>query len=91
MDENKQLALFNIKGFNEINDFFGYELGDKYLIFIANKFLEFTKDLDIDVFKLTADEYVLYSANNESYSNDEFIEITHNILKDLENQNQKKE
>ncbi|WP_108061511.1 bifunctional diguanylate cyclase/phosphodiesterase [Poseidonibacter lekithochrous] len=86
IDENKQLALFNIKGFNEINDFFGYELGDKYLIFIANKFLEFTKDLDIDIFKLTADEYVLYSANNKTYTNDEFIEITQNILKDLENQ-----
>ena len=35
MDTNKQLALFNINGFNEVNDFFGYEIGDKYLIFIA--------------------------------------------------------
>ena len=85
MDTNKQLALFNINGFNEVNDFFGYEIGDKYLIFIAEKLVEFLKDYDINIFKLTADEYVVYSTSN-SYENEEFIEIIKTILKDLENQ-----
>jgi diguanylate cyclase (GGDEF)-like protein len=65
IDENKKLALVNINGFNEINDFYGFEIGDKYLKDIAFKIKNEVSEYSFEVFRLAADEYAIYNSNNE--------------------------
>ena len=54
------LALLNIDNFNEINDFYGYGVGDKLLIGVAS-ILKSMCGENIEVFKLPSDEFALYS------------------------------
>jgi diguanylate cyclase (GGDEF)-like protein len=63
-DNNPKIALINIDGFNEINDFYGFEIGDLYLKDIANKLLLILSESDsndLKLYRLFSDEYAIYS------------------------------
>jgi diguanylate cyclase (GGDEF)-like protein len=60
------LALFNIDSFKELNDFYGYEIGDKILKEIAKTIEETCQSGDNIFYKLPSDEYALLSTKNIS-------------------------
>jgi diguanylate cyclase (GGDEF)-like protein len=55
----KVLFLINIDDFTTINDFYGYEIGDKVLKKLANILQKLTEDFSGDIYKLPSDEFVL--------------------------------
>jgi len=83
-DEHKKLAIINISDFNAINNFYGYELGDRYLINVADRISEFTKRLGLELYKLPSDEYAIYKANQENFTNERFLEDILAITQTLE-------
>lgn len=60
------LALFNIDSFKELNDFYGYEIGDKILKEIAQTIEETCQSNENIFYKLPSDEYALLSTKNVS-------------------------
>lgn len=82
--DKHQLALININGFGEINDFYGFEIGDKYLKFIADKLKEYCHSYGICVFKLPSDEYAIFNQNNNTLDNKNFIIVIKDILQKVE-------
>lgn len=84
-DEPK-LAILNIDSFGEINDYYGHHVGDEILKEIA--FLLSEKLLgedNIHTYKLSSDEFALLCKDN-TYSNDDFVLITRDIKKIIEEQ-----
>lgn len=81
--KNKKLAILNIDGFGEINDFYGHEVGDKYLVNIANRLNEELKDSPIQLFKLPSDEYGIICSEDDNISNSEFENIIKTIISNL--------
>ncbi|WP_263831740.1 sensor domain-containing protein [Sulfurospirillum oryzae] len=73
------LALFDIGRFSEINDFYGYALGDELICAFARKLHAFTRP-QFQLYRINADEFaILY----DSVQNDEFlttIQTIHSIL-----------
>ncbi|WP_294962219.1 EAL domain-containing protein [Sulfurimonas sp.] len=80
------LALINIDRFSDINDYFGYEIGDKVLQEVA----QIIKDIIINeaqAYRLSSDEFaVLYS--NKEISDDVKIDIR-SLIDHIENTNLK--
>lgn len=60
------LALFNIDSFKELNDFYGYEIGDKILKEIAKTIQETCQSSGNIFYKLPSDEYALLSTKKIS-------------------------
>lgn len=67
------LVLVNIDSFNEINNFYGYEIADRLLILVADKIKEYAKNTHT-VFKLPVDEYALLGENISEVEEKIFIE-----------------
>ncbi|WP_373001712.1 EAL domain-containing protein [Sulfurimonas sp.] len=82
--EKSTLALINIDRFSDINDYFGYEIGDKVLQEIA----EIIKNIitkDAKAYRLSSDEFaVLYS--NSELSGDIKVDIE-GLIDRIENTN----
>lgn len=53
------ILLVNIDSFQEVNDFYGYEVGDSILIEITHRFKEVKSDLDVTIYRLQSDEFAL--------------------------------
>ncbi len=68
IDRVKNCALFliNIDSFKEINNFFGFEAGDKMLKEIASKLIFLLMSDDYTLFKLQADEFAILYENDIS-------------------------
>ncbi|MBA3026361.1 MAG: EAL domain-containing protein [Sulfurimonas sp.] len=66
------LAIINIDSFNEINNFYGYEIGDKVLIAVAEKMKEYTKKTH-SLYKLPIDEFALLSKNTIEQGEKRFL------------------
>ena len=81
--QNKKLALINIDGFAEINDLYGFNTGDNYLIDIALKLEKFAQIYGLMIFKLPSDEYALLSADDR-YDRISFTQTIETIIKYIE-------
>ncbi|MCW8931381.1 MAG: EAL domain-containing protein [Gammaproteobacteria bacterium] len=57
------LAIFNIDRFSEINDYYGYAIGDEVIISFATMLSEHVNE-GITVFRLSGDEFVLLAKDN---------------------------
>ncbi|MEA2051164.1 MAG: bifunctional diguanylate cyclase/phosphodiesterase [Campylobacterota bacterium] len=79
-----QLGLLNIDGFSEINDFYGFEIGDLYLIDIGSKLLNLSTKYNYKLYKLPSDEYAIFNFENDTKSNDTFIDDIKKILQSIE-------
>jgi len=82
--DNHQLALININGFGEINDFYGFEVGDKYLKFIADSLKVYRDSYKICVYKLPSDEYAILNLNNNDLDEQSFIDVVKDIVQKIE-------
>jgi len=53
------LMRINLNNFSNLNDFYGYVVGDKVMIHIANLLDDISKDLGCSAYKLHADDFAL--------------------------------
>ena len=74
----KSIALIDIKGFREINDFFGNDIGDKLLIAITKLISKYcTNENNLILYKFPSDIYCL---TNISLNNTLFLRIIKKII-----------
>ncbi|NKF20968.1 sensor domain-containing diguanylate cyclase [Solimonas marina] len=62
---NVQLAFIDLDGFKAINDRYGHEIGDRFLMFIAGKLVAGTRVGDI-VARLGGDEFVVAASSGDA-------------------------
>lgn len=74
------LAILNLDRFSEINDFYGYKIGDKLLINFGNKLKSIKTSSSCDIYHIQADEYVIFckDVTKEKFLNK--IEVIENEL-----------
>lgn len=77
--KNLSLAIFNIDGFRQINDFFGHQFGDLIIVSIANRiYNNISKNSDnLRFYRLQGDEFVVLAVN---YSKEALISKVKDIL-----------
>ncbi|AXH15258.1 hypothetical protein CP985_07815 [Malaciobacter mytili LMG 24559] len=84
--ENKDdliLAIFNIQRFKEINEYYGFEVGDKLLIELANVLQKKIDDNTV-LYKLQGDEFALLTSKDK-ISLEEFKTLCAEILTSIKN------
>lgn len=67
---NPALAILNIDGFSQINDFYGHENGDKVIIKLGKSILELLLKSTYNVYHLQGDEFVIF---NKDILKDDFL------------------
>jgi diguanylate cyclase (GGDEF)-like protein len=75
------LAIINIDGFNDINDLYGFKIGDDVLKQIA-QMLKKAFDEDGSVYKLQSDEFALFTTLDISQK--EFLKKVQNIMNTIQ-------
>lgn len=84
IEGNKFIALLNLDGFNEINDFYGFEIGDSFLIYVAEQLLAYADAKNMLAYKLPSDEYALLDSNQEQKTG-HFIDLIQSFAKHIAN------
>ena len=79
--ESIHLALINIDSFKDINDLYGYEIGDKIIQQLAQKIRELCDDEGM-VYKLPTDEYAVFTTLNMSQA--KFLEKLKDIINKIQ-------
>lgn len=83
--EYPNLALFNLNNFRDINELYGYKIGDKVLIQIANNIKEYLQNSQCQLYKLPSDEFaILIDTAQDIFSFQEKIIKIINYLKNQE-------
>jgi len=76
------LLLVNIDDFTAINDFYGHNIGDKVLVYLADVLKRFVMQRDGEVFKLPSDEFALIL--NVKYNVESIEETIRSLLETIE-------
>ncbi|MFT7004535.1 MAG: diguanylate cyclase (GGDEF)-like protein [Sulfurimonas sp.] len=84
INKEADIALFNISNFKDINDAFGFSIGNYILKEIALKFISYTKEKNFKVYRMGGDEFLI-SSNNEDYSKNEFEAYVLEIINKIDN------
>ena len=63
-----KLAVFDIVRFKEINEYYGYDIGDEVIKKIANMIKEFIQSQPYTLYKLQGDEFAILANKNVSSS-----------------------
>ncbi|MCW8894695.1 MAG: EAL domain-containing protein [Sulfurimonas sp.] len=79
--KSMHLALINIDSFKDINDLYGYDVGDKIIKDIAYKIKDLCNNKSI-VYKLPTDEYAIFTIANISQT--EFLHKLQDIIKKIQ-------
>ena len=79
------LALINIDGFKDINDFYGHKTGDKLLKQIASTIVNLCKNKSTSVYKLPSDEYAIFSVADVEAS--KFIKNIRTLINKIQETN----
>ncbi|MGM0541700.1 MAG: EAL domain-containing protein [Pseudomonadota bacterium] len=67
------LAIIDIRSFKEINDFYGYELGDKVIIELGNRIFNYFEENAYETYRLQGDEFAVL-ANGALIAEQDFID-----------------
>ena len=78
----KALILINIDSFEDINDFFGYDFGDKVLQEISKWLQKHLPDNKSKLYKLEADNFAIFTQkyNNDKELNSYLSMLSHKII-----------
>ncbi|WP_019557050.1 EAL domain-containing protein [Thiomicrorhabdus arctica] len=76
--EKAYLAIIDIRSFKEINDFYGYELGDKVIVELGNCIFDYFEEKGYEVYRLQGDEFAVL-ANGALITEEDFIEKVKNL------------
>lgn len=79
--DNLKLLIINIERFKEINEYYGYETGDKTLIAVSELFSELINDKNLKLFKLQGDVFAILG--NEYISEQEFKDMSIKFVKEI--------
>lgn len=83
--EYPNLAIFNLNNFRDINELYGYKIGDKVLIQTAKNIQDLLKHATCRLYKLPSDEFaILADTANDIFYFQEMIIMIVNHLKSLE-------
>ncbi len=81
--DEPQIALFNIDGFKNINDFYGIKAGDRLLIQFANFIkTEIAYNKLFQFYRLHSDEFAILG--NATLHIDEFVAVMHSYQRKIE-------
>lgn len=61
--ENGSLALININRFNNINNLYGYEVGDKVILKLSQSLKNAIKNTSLDLYHIHVDEFAILNNN----------------------------
>lgn len=78
-----KLAIFNIVRFKEINEYYGFEMGDKLLIRLGNALSLHIADDNITLYRLQGDEYAILG--NQHILPETFKSICYEIIEAFKN------
>lgn len=78
----KHLALINIDSFRDINDFYGYKIGDDIIKEIALTLQHICKCSDTNLYKLPSDEYAIFSTKD--ISKKAFFNLVKNLIQTVQ-------
>ncbi len=79
VNDDSYLAIFDVNFFREINDFYGYKVGDMVLKDLARRMCEHFCDNEIEVYHLNADEFGVM-ASRKSITQSRFFELLKDFL-----------
>lgn len=81
--EEAYLAIVDIRSFKEINDFYGYDIGDKVIIALSNRLFNYFEEQPYEIYRLQADEFGIL-ANGKLITQENFIKNIKNFAISLE-------
>jgi diguanylate cyclase (GGDEF)-like protein len=79
--EYPALAIINIDGFNQVNDFYGTVIGDQILIEVAHKIEALLPNPYFKLYRLGGDEYAILDTKSDDI--EEFEVLVHNLTRVL--------
>lgn len=82
--EQAFLAIIDIRSFKEINDFYGYEIGDKVIIELSNHLFNYFDQEGYEIYRLQGDEFAVL-ANGNLTSEDDYIKSVQNLSESIYN------
>jgi len=77
------LAIINIKSFKNINDVFGFDVGNYTLQIVAKRLSYYVKEGELLLYRIGSDEYAYL---NLSLKDEKFIEFIANIITEIEHE-----
>lgn len=84
ISEDSYLAVLDVDFFREINDFYGYKVGDLVLIDLAERLTKYFDMPYIEVYHLNGDEFGIL-ANSKFIKQDAFFEMVKRFLDENKN------
>ena len=79
--DNLKLLVLNVERFKEVNEYYGYEVGDKLLAKLASELNQLIDIEQFKLYKLQGDEFAVLA--DESFSQDEFKEMAYALMSKL--------
>lgn len=77
------LAIINIDNFSELNDFYGYEIGDFIIKQVGHSISELTEHINTFTYHLQGDEYVLFNNDLDKHTFEQNINMLVERLRDV--------
>lgn len=77
--EEAYMAMIDVRSFKEINDFYGYELGDKVIKALADELFNCFDDPAYEVYRLHGDEFAVL-VNGHELQKDAFISKINDLV-----------
>ncbi|MGB5866355.1 MAG: EAL domain-containing protein [Arcobacteraceae bacterium] len=78
-----KLAILNVEKFKEINEYYGYDFGDRLLVELSTLLSKKLVNYDVRLYKLPGDEFGILA--NETIGKEEFTQIILNLLSIIKN------
>ncbi|MDD5400730.1 MAG: EAL domain-containing protein [Sulfurimonas sp.] len=77
---SSHLALINIDSFKDVNDLYGYDIGDELLIQVSKEMQKFCKETNF-VYKLPNDEFAIFTTTD--MTQEKFLETIQNLVQNI--------